>query len=822
MAKQKIDVFISSTSIDLPDYRRAVTEAILTLGLFPSGMETWAVKDENAIQLCRRKVDEAEIYLGIYAYRYGWKPEGFGGKSITELEYDWATARGIPRLRFIMADSFPWPETEKETDALPALNAFKSRLKQEVVGFFTTPDDLKAQVIAALAGYATGANTATLTPYLREVHRASKQSGLLRALDPRTNDPTYGGRGVTVDQVYVPLNTRQTVRRAADGTILAAKMGQEGRTDRDLSLLTAMETAERSDRLVLLGDPGSGKSTFVNYLTMGLSGALLDAESDWLARLERQGWTHGMAFPIVVVLRDFAQSVDVTGEATASTLWQYIEREVVGKHAPDSAQALRVLADRGGLLYLLDGLDEVPQERRGFVRDAIDRFAMTSPRGARLVLTCRILSYADPVYRVPAFVEQTIAPLDESQIQQFVETWYTALIALGSISTETAAQRMGDLQAAIRQHGLVELASNPMLLTVMALVHNHLGTLPRETARLYHECVDLLLLKWRPHDARALIDLLGIREDDLLRLVWEIAFDAHDRQAEREGTADIEQHAVEMIARRFLNGDAAKGQVFCEYVERRAGLLIGRGFDRYGARIYTFPHRTFQEFLAGCHLSVNRFARAAVDYAKRGTAWRETLLLATGNLVFNGRNIDTPVDAVSRILEEAAPHADDNDWRLYPLAGDMLLLVGLDNLSRDRYGLRVLDDTRRGLAALLEQGRLPPVERASAGRTLSALGDPRRGVGVREDGLPDIDWVTIPDDGEWTYLKEKLPGLATFQISRYPITYAQYQAFLDAPDGFDRDEWWADMPERFQKQPMEKQAFKYANHPRESVSWYQA
>ena len=55
-----------------------------------------------------------------------------------------------------------------------------------------------------------------------------------------------------------------------------------------------------------------------------------------------------------------------------------------------------------------------------------------------------------------------------------------------------------------------------------------------------------------------------------------------------------------------------------------------------------------------------------------------------------------------------------------------------------------------------------------------------------------------------------------------PITYVQYQAFIDAPDGFDRDEWWSEMPEEYKKQTMEDQYFKYANHPRESVSWYQA
>lgn len=826
----RTDVFISSTYDDLIEYRAAVTEAILSLGLFPSGMENWPLRDENAIQLCQRKIEEAEVFVGIYAYRYGWTPDGYDGKSITELEYDWATERKIPRLRFIMADTQPWPEKLKEKDAQPALNVFKSRLKQEVVGFFTSPDDLKAQVIAALAPYASQPSTAVLTPYLRAMYHRSRESGLLRALDPRTNDPAYGGRGVTVDQVYVPLNVRSYFREVRGNVITEA---HEGMISKEFAKpVPVMEMADRFSKLAILGDPGSGKSTFVNFLTLALSGALLEEPDDWLGRLQAQGWRHGLVYPIVVILRDFAQSIDARVEPTYRTLWDFIEHEVVGKVAPDSAQALRAQAERGQILYLLDGLDEVPSERRGLVRDAIEKFVDGCPANAHFIVTCRILSYADPVYRVPGFDDHTIAPLDEDQIAAFIRAWYAALIALGTITEDIANNRVEDLTAVIDRQGLTELASNPMLLTVMTLVHNHLGTLPREMARLYHECVDLLLLKWRPHDARALIEELKIREDELLRLVWEIAFDAHDQQADREGTADIQQHAVEMIARKFLNNDAAKGQVFCDYIEKRAGLLIGRGFDRYGGRIYTFPHRTFQEFLAGCHLSVNRFPRAAVDYAQRGTPWREALLLATGKIVFVDRDIDRPLDAVSRILEEAAPQATDDHWRMVILAGDMLNLVGLDNLLRDRYGERALYDARAALVKLIEGSHLPPVERAAAGRTLSVLGDPRPGVGLRPDGLPDIVWADeipigiywIGADDEDDNPRRQIEIARPFQVAKYLVTQAQYLAFQDdaSERGYTCADWWEGLAaDRRDKRPAQPR-FPYANHPMESVNWYQA
>lgn len=121
---------------------------------------------------------------------------------------------------------------------------------------------------------------------------------------------------------------------------------------------------------------------------------------------------------------------------------------------------------------------------------------------------------------------------------------------------------------------------------------------------------------------------------------------------------------------------------------------------------------------------------------------------------------------------------------------------------------------------------LKPQERLKIGDELSELGDPRKGVGLRADGLPDIDWVAIPDDGPFIYgdnTEKRIHSPAPFRISRYPITYAQFQVFLDAPDGFQNPGWWKDLSalESHRNAPGD-QRFKYANHPRETVSWYDA
>jgi hypothetical protein len=64
-------------------------------------------------------VEDAAIFVGVYAHRYGWCPPGFNGKGITKLEYDWATAKGIPRLCFVVNKDYPWPPSQIEFDAKP-------------------------------------------------------------------------------------------------------------------------------------------------------------------------------------------------------------------------------------------------------------------------------------------------------------------------------------------------------------------------------------------------------------------------------------------------------------------------------------------------------------------------------------------------------------------------------------------------------------------------------------------------------------------------------------------------------------------------------
>ncbi len=154
-SKDRPVVMISSTARDLPEHREKVMHACLRLGMFhPEMMEHLSAMDADAVEVSLRMVEKADLYLGVFAFRYGYVPAG-ADISITEMEYNRADARGIPRLIFLMDDEHPLKASDVETgEGAGKLKTLKDRLKTDrVVGFFKSPDELLALVIQSLSEF---------------------------------------------------------------------------------------------------------------------------------------------------------------------------------------------------------------------------------------------------------------------------------------------------------------------------------------------------------------------------------------------------------------------------------------------------------------------------------------------------------------------------------------------------------------------------------------------------------------------------------------------------------------------------------------------
>ena len=158
MANERKTVMVSSTARDLPEHRKEVMDACLRQGMFPIMMEHLPANDHEAISASLKMVDEADIYVGVFAQRYGYIPKGKKRNpkqiSITEMEYDHAVKRKIPRLIFVMDKSHPITIDDIDIENAAKLKTFKDNIQTEnIVNFFKSPADLRAHVINSLSQY---------------------------------------------------------------------------------------------------------------------------------------------------------------------------------------------------------------------------------------------------------------------------------------------------------------------------------------------------------------------------------------------------------------------------------------------------------------------------------------------------------------------------------------------------------------------------------------------------------------------------------------------------------------------------------------------
>jgi formylglycine-generating enzyme required for sulfatase activity/energy-coupling factor transporter ATP-binding protein EcfA2 len=657
----------------------------------------------------------------------------------------------------------------------------------------------------------------------------------LKALSVKTNhlpwaamnedyaDPRRG-ENLSLAQVYTALDTTTMERPESEDEVR-----NHLRLQKDARRISAQEMIDTESKLVLLGDPGSGKSTLVNYLTHILAQAGLADSEKWLSQLENKGaWTTGLVFPVHVVLREFAAQALSSGRAAAGTadlLLDYLENTVKPTGFWPVLNAF-LLDENITCLFLLDGLDEVPESQRETVVRIIDAFAAQYHRH-RYLVTCRIYAYIGQSYQLGGFQQTTLMPFNEEQIQSFISAWYRELEHRGRFTEIEAASKAEKLKEVAVKPDLIGLAERPLLLTVMALLHTFRGQLPEDRVELYQKTVELLMERWegRYSSEKGILETLetpGLKMRDLYSGFYAAAFDVHSKSKNNQDTGEIKEGDLRQHFVKLFNGDWNKPGKLVEYIRDRAGLLI-----RHKPAAYTFPHRTFQEFMAACHLvGMNDFPlEAARRLREDSDRWRIVFVLAAGYAACNHR-IGDAVSLVNHLLSECV-QADEcyegGTFHLAAVAGEALLEIGLVSVRQVGLGKNVLRKVQQWLVdAMGADHALVPADRVAAGNVLSRLGDPRFDKGkwylsVEENnGFVDIpagDFQMGSDkDNDANARDNEFPQhtvvLSEFAIARYPVTVAQYKVFAEETKREMDNDW--------------KKYNPYDNHPVVEVSWNDA
>ncbi len=142
-------VFIGSTGLDLHAYREVARDVCLSLQLMPIMMEHFEAMGLGATAGSKKKLDTADLYVGIYAHRYGYIEQGYA-KSVTEIEFEHAEARRIERLCFVVDPTYSWPPDSWDAEHHAQMEDFRKRIDKLIRARFTSVDDFRARLMQAL------------------------------------------------------------------------------------------------------------------------------------------------------------------------------------------------------------------------------------------------------------------------------------------------------------------------------------------------------------------------------------------------------------------------------------------------------------------------------------------------------------------------------------------------------------------------------------------------------------------------------------------------------------------------------------------------
>jgi len=363
------------------------------------------------------------------------------------------------------------------------------------------------------------------------------------------------------------------------------------------------EVVLKHSKLMVLGKPGAGKTTLLQYIALNCD------EIQCQPKL----------VPIFISLETLADNAKRPDEID---ILGYIHNKYCCTNV--SEQELESLLNHGRLLFLLDGLDEVTEEKISIVNTQIHKLIASNNR---FIISCRKEFQAYQSRKFAGFIFVKIADFDRTQRDYFIEKWFDEVVVIAQQRAVKANDLIKKLDRPENKR-IRELADTPLLLHLICLIFQARGDLPSKRVDIYREAIDLLLEKWNQFNERLHIDVVELKK--LLRRIAAITFEA--------GKSYFEEAEIALVI--------ANCPQSLSTTEVLSGLIVKKGW-----RQYAFSHQTFQEYLTAEEFVNYKQPLSQLIIHITDPRWREVFLLVAEMLMPADDLLRSIKESIDRLLE---------------------------------------------------------------------------------------------------------------------------------------------------------------------------
>ncbi|OLU02969.1 hypothetical protein BVK86_11700 [Pseudomonas reinekei] len=424
-------------------------------------------------------------------------------------------------------------------------------------------------------------------------------------------------RRIPLEDIYIPLS------------LISERESEETDETPRIDALTLLSPGARS---VILGDPGSGKSTLLAFLALaGISDGLQS----------RCGYLVDGRLTIVVTLRRYADELKINKDLS---ILEYVRKvaEADFNLSGLTPEFYEYYLESGQAVILFDGLDELPGYHfKNIVRHRVESFTSNFP-GNTIILSSRIVGYEAESRFDDSYSHFRVAKLKIEEIKKFISDWYSVRVE-DSNERDRNANDLIKVIVSPESDSIRALARNPLLLTIVALVHRIDAVLPDQRVVLYQKCTETLLNTWYKAKRNDEEVVKGRIEQRNRVRVESIAYWMHTKSIGAQGRSVAEHKELLVFLTDHIkqyetlkdSDDHAEDQAeaFLSFIKNSAGLLVEAGDG-----LYSFIHLTFQEYLCATYLLAFGETRGAQSIwdelhgALQNPRWREVVRLLVASL----------------------------------------------------------------------------------------------------------------------------------------------------------------------------------------------